>query len=453
MEAHHHHAHSSDLVSAHDLADAIDEIPPEDFWEPTPPTPSDLGDHAVPLDSDLLQGKRIALLICGGIAAMKAPLIARALRKQGAQVTAFVSQEALRYVTADALAWSTDQPVIQQLSARAEHLGDGVVYDAYLLLPATYNTLNKFATGIADSLLTTVLASALGRLSRQQTAILVAPTMHGSMHTPILEESLRRLQNWGVRVIPPRNAYGKHNLPDTDVIVHQLARELSGRPLSGLSVLVTGGPTPVPVDAIRRLTNRFTGRLSYFIARAFYVAGADVHWVLGQSTFSPPDWLPCYAISDFQEYLQTVEYVASQYQCDVGVFSAAVADYEVATPYPGKYPSGEELTLQFQKTPKVIERLHDNFPEMYKVTFKLESGLSHEALLKIARERLQRHSELVVVNQVENNPQDHGTENENDQAAWLVTAQSAHPFVGKAAIAQGIVDHVKAARAPFIFEG
>lgn len=442
---HHHAPHDTQLFNAHDLSDAIEDIACEDYWDPQPPKASELLDHGVSSLSSILLNRRIALLVCGGIAAMKAPLLARELRKHGAEVVAFVSEEALRYVTLDTLAWSTNNPVVQSLSSRAEHLGDGQAFDAYLLAPATYNTLNKFAQGIADTLITTVLASALGRVTQQQSAVLVAPTMHGSMHTPILVENLERLQQWGVKVIPPRDAYGKHNLPDFDTIVHLLARELNGRPLSGLSVLITGGPTPVPIDGIRYLTNRFTGRLSYFIARAFYLAGAQVHWVLGKSHFTPPSWLSCYAVHSFEEYLETLRYLATEHGCQVGVFSAAVADYTLPTPYIGKYPSGEAWQLTLSKTPKVIDEMHQAFPEMYKVSFKLESDITHDELLKIARQRLQKHSQLVVANQVSPQASDREDESIFPQTAWLVSEHTAHPFVGKEAIAQGIVDHVKAA--------
>ena len=86
-------------------------------WDFTPPPPSDLGDHDVPLLGTHLQDKRVALLVTGGIAAMKAPLIARALRKYGADVVAFTSEEALRYTTIDTLAWSTNNPVVTRLTA------------------------------------------------------------------------------------------------------------------------------------------------------------------------------------------------------------------------------------------------------------------------------------------------------------------------------------------------
>ncbi|HEY9843664.1 MAG TPA: phosphopantothenoylcysteine decarboxylase, partial [Candidatus Obscuribacterales bacterium] len=326
----------------------------QDYWEPVPPTPAELGDHEVPLLGECLQGRRIALLVCGGIAAIKAPLLARELRKYGAEVTAFVSAEALRYVTLDALAWSTDRPVVQALSARAEHLGDG--YDAYLLAPATYNTLNKCRYGIADSLLSTVLASALGRLSRGETQVLVAPTMHGSMHNPILEESLIVLQELGVTILPPRDAYGKHNLPDLEEIVFRTARALSQSPLRGLPVLVTGGPTPVPLDAIRRLSNRFTGALGLELAKALFVAGAEVHWVHGISPLQRPAWLPCQQIESFEEYLQTVLYLLEEHACVAGIFSAAVADYAPEQVFEGKLASGaEQLRLELAPLPKVID--------------------------------------------------------------------------------------------------
>ncbi len=159
-------------------------------WDFSPPPPAELGDHDVRLAGDHLAGKRVALMISGGIAAMKTPLLARALRKEGAEVQAFVSREALRYVTVDALEWSTHRKVVVELSPDAEHLSDAAPFDAYLLPQATYNTINKMAHGIADGTLTATLAAALGRLERGLCAVLVAPTMHGNMHNSILTASL-----------------------------------------------------------------------------------------------------------------------------------------------------------------------------------------------------------------------------------------------------------------------
>ena len=196
-------------------------------WKPEPPTPATLGDRELPLLSDALKGREIALLISGSIAAFKTPMVARELRRHGAQVTAYVSRSALRYVAAEALAWSCAKPVITELSAEAEHLSDTRPFDAYLLAPATYNTINKLATGIADTVITSALASALSRVSSGNAQLLIAPAMHGSLHNPILESSIERLQQIGAMVIPPRDAYGKHNLPDdqvlVDAVIHSLA--------------------------------------------------------------------------------------------------------------------------------------------------------------------------------------------------------------------------------------
>lgn len=222
-----------------------------------PPRSSPLADdHAVDLRGDALVGRSVALLVCGGIAAFKAPLTVRALRRQGAEVTVFASRESLRYVTEDALAWAATRPVVTRLSPQAEHLSGSAPFDAYLVAPATYNTLNKLAVGIADTVLTATLASALGRRARGHAAVLVAPTMHGSMHNPVLTRSLERLVELGVRVIPPRDAYGKDNIPDESVLVAETCAALPGAPLRGRRVVVVGGADGLGRDLAVDLVHR-----------------------------------------------------------------------------------------------------------------------------------------------------------------------------------------------------
>lgn len=197
-----------------------------------PPTPSDLGDHEVPRDGDALDGVRVAFLVTGGIAAFKAPTVARALRRQGATVTAFATTEALRYVAREALEWACDRPVVVDLTAGAEHLSDSAPFDVYLVAPATYSVIGKVAHGIADTPVTATLASAIGRMERGLASVLLAPTMHGSMHNSILESNLRALHAIGCTVVPPRDAYGKHNLPDERTLVDACAaahRSRAGR--------------------------------------------------------------------------------------------------------------------------------------------------------------------------------------------------------------------------------
>jgi phosphopantothenoylcysteine decarboxylase/phosphopantothenate--cysteine ligase len=168
-------------------------------------------------------------MVTGGIAAMKAPMVARALRRQGAVVTPFATTEALRYVGRDALAWACDRPVTVELTADAEHLSDSAPFDAYLVAPATYSVIGKCAHGIADTPVTSALASGIGRMERGHAAVLFAPTMHGTMHTSILEGNLRALASIGCTVVPPRDAYGKHNLPDEVELVRAVVDAVSSR--------------------------------------------------------------------------------------------------------------------------------------------------------------------------------------------------------------------------------
>lgn len=410
-------------------------------WDFSPPPPSELGDHDVSLLGDQLAGKRVALMICGGIAAIKTPLLARALRRRGADVTAFASPEALRYVAADALEWSTTHPVITRLSPAAEHLSDASPFDVYLLPQATYNTINKIAHGIADGVVTSTMASALGRLERGDARILIAPTMHGSMHNSLLTTSLRRLDDLGVRIIPPREANGKHNIPTDEVLVAEVSRAASDSPLAGLKLLVTGGPTPVPIDGVRRLTTRFRGRLGALITEELYLRGADVHLIHGDGAMPVADHLPREVAHTYDEYRQKVHEYLDGGDVRAGIFSAAVADYRPSNVLPGKTPSGRELNLTLIPTPKVIDEVRERHPDLLMVTFKYEEGLSHDELMAIATERLQRF-DVVVANRGEEMSPD-GPHN-----AWLVTPdRSPRRHVGKERIASAIADHLEEALA------
>jgi phosphopantothenoylcysteine decarboxylase / phosphopantothenate---cysteine ligase len=410
-------------------------------WDFSPPPPSELGDHDVPLAGTHLQGRRVALLLTGSIAAMKAPLLARELRRQGADVVAFASQEALRYVTEETLEWSTTHRVITRLTPAAEHLSDDAPFDAYLLAPATYNTINKMRHGIADGVITATLGSALGRLEQGQTKVLVAPTMHGSLHTSILTESLQALSRLGVRIIPPREDYGKHNIPAEEQLVAEVCRAVSKSPLRGLHILVTGGPTPVPVDNVRRLTNKFTGQLGIQIADELFLRGAAVMLVLGGGVSVPPAYLPWRAAATFDDYVKIVRGELEIDTVRAAVFSAAVADYRPEEVLPGKTPSGGALeTLRLVPTPKVIDSIRETFPDLHMITFKYQEGVSHEKLIAIARARLGRGYEAVVANRGE----ERGPAGE--QVAYLL-AGAGEPvrLVGKAGIARGIADYFEGA--------
>jgi len=357
------------------------------------------GDRDLVAAGDSLSDCQVALLICGGIAAYRSPDLIRALRRQGANVQVYATPEALRFVTRDVLEWCSLSPVIDVLDGKAQHVEDARSVDLYLLAPATYSTLNKFALGIADNAVTTTLASALGRLERGECRIQVAPTMHGSMVNDVLRSSLARLADLGVEVIPPRVGAGKANLPDIDSLVANAARALAGlgtRPsLKGKRVLVTGGPTPVAIDLVRVLTNRYSGATALAIAKAFYCAGAEVQLVLSGTHLEAPEWIPTRRVSDYDEYRD----VCLECSVDLGIFSAAVADYQPKQSLSGKFPSGHKnLSIDLVPTEKVVSLWRDQYPGARLISFKLEAGLSDEELLTVAKQRIGEHSDAVVAN-------------------------------------------------------
>jgi len=164
--------------------------------------------------------------------------------------------------------------------------------------------------------------------------------MHGSLHNAILSESLQTLDRWGVQIMPPRDDYGKHNLPGEKEITVAACGILSNSVLKNMPILVTGGPTPVIIDNIRRLTNRFTGQLGAAIAEELYLRGAKVQLIHGRGSYTPPAYLPHEIIETYDEYLGKVMGELESKDYKFGIFSAAVADYRLESPFSGKKSGG-----------------------------------------------------------------------------------------------------------------
>ncbi|WP_209426207.1 phosphopantothenoylcysteine decarboxylase [Pararhodobacter sp. SW119] len=404
-------------------------------WDFSAPTPSDMGDHDVPPASDRLAGKRVALLVTGGIAAMKTPALARGLRRHGARVTAFASDDALRYVAREALEWATLGPVVGGLTWAAEHLSDADPFDAYLVAPATHSTIAKMAHGIGDTVVASALISALGRMEQGRSQVLVAPTMHGTMHNAQLVDNSRRLAAQGVRFVAPRDAYGKHNLPDTELLCIAVGRALSTSPLRGKRIMVTAGPTPVEIDNVRRIVNRFRGRLGARVAEELIWRGAEAELILGDGAWRPTTPFPLTVARTFDAYRDLVlDRVRGG--LFAGVFSAGVADYRPARQVTGKIASGQKsLMLELAPTEKVIDLACDADPAMRCVAFKYLEGVEEAELAEVAARRLDRAG-LVVATRGEDTAG-------HEQRALFVTREGVTPVANKRAIAAAIADHLE----------
>lgn len=408
-------------------------------WNFSYPSPSNMEDRGIAESGYRLKGKRIALLITGSISAYRTPDLVRDFRREGAEVVVFATHEGLRYVSKEALAWTSLHHVIDELTPEAEHLSGSESFDAYLVAPATYNVLNKTAQGIADNVVTTTLASAIGQMERFHTPVLFAPAMHGTMHNSILTDSMKKLARMGAIIIPPKQEDGKNKLPSNDILVAVTMRAMASSLLRNKQILVTGGPTPVMLDKVRRITNKFTGALAIHIAKDAWLRGADVHLILGAGSISPPEYLEYTTILDYDEYLGTVRQTLSSQSIDAGIFSAAVADYKPDTIYSGKLPSGKkEYTLTLVPTEKVIHKVRTEFPGLYMVTFKYEEDIDHKQLMNIAQTRIDSGYNMVLANR--------GNEMgpNGEQIAWIVEPH-ASPFsvTGKQEIAHALLNRLE----------
>jgi phosphopantothenoylcysteine decarboxylase / phosphopantothenate---cysteine ligase len=408
-------------------------------WLPGPPRSTSIGDHDAPPIGHTLAGRRVALLVTGGIAAYRAPSVARALRRLGASVVPFVTPEGRRYVGVEALEWACNATGVTDLTFRAEHLGDAAPFDAYLVAPATYNTINSLRAGIASNPVLAVLASALGRLRRGEAAVLLAPTMHGTMHTDILQENLLHLRAMGVTLVPPVDRYGKHNLPAPETLAAWTAAACSRSPLRGRRIVVTAGSIPTWIDDVRVMTNLFRGRLGIRIAEELAQRGADVQLIIGPTAETVPPYVATTRVRSFDEYRAAVLRQSAVPGTACHILSAAVADYRVRTKLAGKIPSTGLDRLDLTPTAKVVTEVIAQFPDVPTVSFKFQLDMAHEALIRIAEDRLREGHFAVIANRGE----ERGPGGE--QIAHLVTRDAPpKPMMGKPEIASILADYLEA---------
>ncbi len=369
-----------------------------------------------------LEGKKVALCVSGGIAAIEAPKIARHLRRYGADVRAYVTSSALKFIGETALEWATGKPVVKELSGLAEHI---CTEDIVLVAPATLNTINKIYSGIADDPVTTLIASALGQnvISEKESEvfftdviekpIILAPTMHESLYeNPFLQKNLEDKNNtyYGIHIIKPRLEEHKAKIPKLESIVAETCHLANKK---NFRLLVTGGATPVKIDDVRIITNKFKGALAIEIAKEAYHQGYEVTLLLGKTGLQAPSYLNTIYHEDYNEYYNNVFKELSKERTDglnpvifgksvydAAIFSAAVADYTPEKKYEGKIPSLSELEIKFKQTKKIIKEVREKFPDLFMVTFKHLSNVSKEDLLQVARERTKNY-QIVVANREE----------------------------------------------------
>ena len=268
-----------------------------------------------------------------------------------------------------------------------EYCGEDGQGDLLLVAPCTANTLCKIAAGIDDTPVTTFATTAIGR----GMPVLIAPAMHQSMYRhPAVRDALEKMQSWGIGVIPPRIEEGRAKIASVEEIVLHCERELLGKPLAGKNVLMTSGACQEPVDDVRVLTTRSSGKMGRALALQAWRLGAGVtvvHW----DTFPCVENIGCTSAAEMRE---AVHSLCKSRDFHYYVSAAAVSDFAPVR-VNGKIPSGAPVSIALEPLPKILEEVISQYG-IPSVGFKL--GWDEE---ERARGMVEKGTLLVAVNSPE----------------------------------------------------
>jgi len=297
-----------------------------------------------------LTGKEIVIGVTGSIAAVETVKLIHALQRKGATVQPVMSPAAQGIIHPDALTYASGRPTITRLSGLVEHVtfcGDGGSASLLLIAPCTANTIGKIAYGIDDTPVTTFATTAIG----SGMPVLVVPAMHHSMYRhPAVIRNIKTLESWGVGFASPKIEEEKAKIADIAEIVLRCERAILGRPLAGKKVLITSGPCREPVDDVRVLTTRSSGRMGQELALEAYRLGADV-------TIVHNDTLPCVqnvSVETSGEMREAVKKYLKKGSPDLYISAAAISDF-APRKVDGKIASGIPVTLGLSPLPKLID--------------------------------------------------------------------------------------------------
>ena len=308
----------------------------------------------------MLTGKRILLIIGGGIAAYKSLELIRLLKKAGAAVTPVLTKAGAEFVTplsVSALAGEKVYTALFDLTDEAEmgHIQLSRVADLLVVAPATADLMAKMAQGRADDLASTLLLAT-------DTPVLVAPAMNVRMWDhPATHRNLATLRGDGVRFVGPDEGemacgeYGPGRMAEPAAILGAISAALGDGPLAGKHVLVTSGPTHEPIDPVRYIANRSSGAQGTAIAAALRDLGARVTFVTGPASVPAPEGVEVVRVETAREMLAAVE---AALPADAAVMAAAVADWRVANAASSKIKkvAGAALpVLDFAENPDILK--------------------------------------------------------------------------------------------------
>lgn len=395
-----------------------------------------------------LNNKKIILGVCGSIAAYKSAYLLRELQRKGSEVKVVMTPSAAKFVaplTFSSL--SNNQVLVDMFSsegASIQHVNLGLWADVMLVAPVTASTIAKLAYGVADNLLTSI-ALAL------RAPLIIAPAMDVDMYVhPATSNNISKLKEQGIFVIEPQEGElasglsGVGRLAEVEEIVASLENFFEGhhRDFGGKKVLVTAGPTQEPVDAVRFISNRSSGKMGFAVASAASNRGADVRLISGPVSLATPRNVTRENVSTADEMYEAVE--RNFDWCDVLVMTAAVADYKVSSPPGRKIKKAESLNKDFElkltENIDILKSLAGKKGKKVFVGFALETDNGVENAVKKLNSKC---LDMIVLNNLHDEGAGFGTETNKVTMIFSDGKKRELPLMPKYEVAMKVIDEVR----------
>jgi phosphopantothenoylcysteine decarboxylase/phosphopantothenate--cysteine ligase len=387
----------------------------------------------------------VVLGVSGGIACYKAVELVRLLVKEGFAVHVIMTRGAMEFVTPLTFQTLSGRPVATETfdltqESQIGHINLADSANIFVVAPATANIIGKIAAGIADDLLSTVIMAT-------QAPVLIAPAMNVHMYAnPILQENLRKLRRVGYLVMQPGEGYlacgyeGSGRLPEPEKIVEEIRRLLKDKDLAGEKLLVTAGANREPIDPVRYISNRSSGKMGYAVARAALRRGAEVVLVSGPTALEPPAGARLVAVTTAAQMRRAL--LAEFPQCTGVVMAAAVADYRPVEVSQTKLNRARgPLELKLEPNADILKELGESKNGKWLVGFAAETeDLVANATKKLREKKL----DMIVANNVAE--QGSGFDGDTNKATILDRNGIAEslPLMTKDELADRIFDHLLA---------
>ena len=398
-----------------------------------------------------MESGRILIAVGGGIAAYKVPELVRALMRVGHVVRCAMTPAATRFVTPLVLQTLTGQAVRTDLfdpseEGEIDHIQLADQADLVIVAPATANLIARMAHGLADDLVTAVLLAT-------RAPVLIAPAMNVNMWShPATRQNVELLRARGVHMVGPESGElacgweGLGRMSDPEAIVVAAARALGRRSLEGERVLVTAGGTAEPIDAVRSITNRSSGKMGFALASEALRRGAEVCLVAGVTSLPTPHGAERIDVGTALEMRDAV--MAQLPRATIVIKAAAVADFRPARASAGKIkkenlPADQPVVLELVANPDILQEICRAKGDRIVVGFAAES---HDVIEAARRKLARKGCDLLVANDVSRS--DAGF-NVDTNAVHLLTPDGVVediPLRGKSEIAAQILDRVEKLR-------